>query len=36
MWGIVLTGTLLTGIAKFSLPLAWKLKLRQRQPDEDS
>jgi hypothetical protein len=31
MWGIVITGTLLTGMAKFSLPLAWKLKLRQRQ-----
>jgi hypothetical protein len=34
MWGIVLSGTLLTAIAKFSLPLAWKLVLhRQEQTD---
>jgi hypothetical protein len=34
MWGIVLSGTLLTGVAKFSLPLAWKLVLhRQEQTD---
>jgi hypothetical protein len=26
MWGIVMGGMTLTGIAKFSLPLAWKLK----------
>jgi hypothetical protein len=36
MWGIVLTGTLLTGMAKFSLPLAWRLSLRQRQMEEDT
>ncbi|MEZ4601675.1 MAG: hypothetical protein R2940_17940 [Syntrophotaleaceae bacterium] len=28
MWAIVLGGTLLTGIAKFSLPLVWKLVLQ--------
>lgn len=31
MWGIVLCGTLLTGIAKFSLPLAWKMVLRHKE-----
>ena len=28
MWAIVLLGTLLTGISKFCLPLAWHLRLR--------
>jgi hypothetical protein len=36
MWAIVLTGLLLTSVAKFSLPLAWKLKLRQRQLEEET
>jgi len=34
MWSIVLGGTLLTGIAKFSLLLAWKLVLRREQGKE--
>lgn len=29
MWVIVLTGALLTAVSKFSLPLAWLLRLRQ-------
>jgi hypothetical protein len=29
MWAIVLTGALLTAVSKFSLPLAWFLRLRQ-------
>lgn len=28
MWGVVLCGTLLTALSKFSLPLAWKFSLR--------
>ncbi|MDD4457715.1 MAG: hypothetical protein PHC98_09045, partial [Syntrophotalea acetylenica] len=35
MWGVVLSGTLLTGFAKFCLPLAWFLRLRH-QPQSDS
>jgi hypothetical protein len=26
MWGIVMGGMILTALAKFALPLAWKLK----------
>jgi len=36
MWAIVLTGTLLTGIAKFSLPLAWHLRLRHEPVSDTS
>ncbi|MEZ4598207.1 MAG: hypothetical protein R2940_00265 [Syntrophotaleaceae bacterium] len=36
MWTIVLTGTALTAAAKFALPLAWKLKLHQKQLENNS
>jgi hypothetical protein len=35
MWGIVLSGTLLTGLSKFSLPLAWKFFLRHGEQEEE-
>ncbi|MDY0262364.1 hypothetical protein [Syntrophotalea acetylenica] len=35
MWGIVLSGTLLTALSKFSLPLAWQLTLRHRMQEEE-
>jgi hypothetical protein len=33
MWAVVLCGTLLTAISKFSLPLAWKFTLRHREQE---
>ncbi len=35
MWGIVLCGTLLTAISKFSLPLAWEFILRHGKQEEE-
>lgn len=35
MWGIVLGGTLLTAVSKFSLPLAWKFILRHGKQEEE-
>lgn len=35
MWGIVLGGTLLTALSKFSLPLAWKFILRHGRQKEE-
>ncbi len=35
MWSIVLCGTLLTAVSKFSLPLAWKLTLKHREHEEE-
>ena len=35
MWSIVLFGTVLTALSKFSLPLAWKLMLKNREHEEE-
>ncbi len=35
MLGIVVFGTLLTALSKFSLPLAWKLTLKNREYEEE-